>query len=450
MAENDSDYRRRKGASSEALSRRNFLERSLAAAGGLSLGHLALRATEARAASSVTQWGWPQPYEQVSAKSIDWLKSKGWWPLKVAWNPMWSDGNVVLFAIQHYGLLQKRGIEAEFPAFLAAGLMNEAYVPGTIQVAQAGSLGLLRIIDLRLPTAAVATYPAQRQAFLVPPDSPLKDGLADLKEQKVLKRPAICAITIGSTNHLGLLIAAKVLGLQEGRDFVIKNTGPADIITMPKGMDVTAIWEPNVLMMTEFLKNARILELVDTYEVFNGYSYVRGEIEQHAPDVLQAYVDAFLEARLLARLKPDEVLDAFASHPSQRGRDPQLIRRDTEIHVLNPKPTLNYPFENSKGFWVNLETYQAGVMADANILRRRYTEADFHSILRPKYLASSYTRLGWKVPEAPAFIPRDWKGEAGKPPYPPYGLMHMGKQPFPEPGDLAKEWSFNGKVYRPA
>jgi sulfonate transport system substrate-binding protein len=430
-------------------SRRRFLGQSLAVAGAAGLGPQLLMPGAAHAAGGFTEWGWPKPYEKVSAKSIEWLKSKGWWPLQVAWNPLWSDGNLVLFTMQKYKLLEERGLEVQYPAFLAAGLMNEVFIPGRIQIAQAGSLGLLRVIDLKVPMAAVCAYPAQRQAFLVPPDSPLKNGLADLKGQKVLKRPAVCGITIGSTNHLGLLIAAKVLGLEEGKDYVIKNTGPADILTMPQGIDVTAIWEPNVLLMTEFRKNARILELVDTYEIFNGYSYARGELEQHAPDVLQAYTDAFVEARLMARLKSDEVLAAFAADPSQRGRDPELIRRDAETHVLNPKPTLNFVFENSKGFWIPLEAYQAGVMADAGVLKRRYTEDDFRSVLRPKYLAATYTKLGWAVPKAPTFIPANWASEAGKPPYAPYGLGVMGRQPFPEPGDLVRPWQFGGKTFNP-
>lgn len=32
-----------------------------------------------------TEWGWPLPYEKVSQKSIDWLKEKGWWPLKLSY-----------------------------------------------------------------------------------------------------------------------------------------------------------------------------------------------------------------------------------------------------------------------------------------------------------------------------------------------------------------------------
>lgn len=414
-------------------SRRDFLCQSLAVAGAVGLGSQLVLSGRAEAAAA--EGAWPTQYEKISPQSIEWLKSKGWWPLQVAWNPMWSDGNVVLFVMQHYKLLEKRGIEVEYPALLTAGLMNEVFIPGKIQIAQAGTLGMLRVIDLKIPAAAVCTYPAQRQAFLVPPDSPLKSSLKELKDGKVLGRPAVCGVTIGSTNHLGLLIAAKILGLTEGKDYVIKNTGPAEIITMPKGIDLTAIWEPNVLAMTEIHKNARILELVDTYEVFNGYSYARGELEQGAADVLQAYTDAFVEARLIARNNPDEVLAAFSAHPSQRGRDPDLIRKDAEIHVFNPKPTVNYPFENARGFWIPLELYQAGVMADARILQRRYTEADFKAVLRNGYLARTYGKLGWSVPKMPAFLPADWSGEAGKPPYPPYGLMMMGKQNFPEPGD---------------
>ena len=448
MTSNSNDTRDERERNDAFFSRREFLGQGAAIAGVAGLAPSLLAASSAWAAS-FTEWGWPQPYEQISAKSVEWLKSKGWWPFQVAWNPLWSDGNVVLFTMRQYKLLEKRGLDVNYQPFLIAGHMNEVYVPGKIQVAQAGSLGLLRIIDLKVPTAAVTAYPAQRQAFLVPPDSPLKNGLADLKDQKVLKRPAVCGITIGSTPHIGFLIAVKILGLTEGKDYVIKNMGPGDIITMPKGIDVTGIWEPNVILMTEFHKNARILELIDNYEVFNGYSYIRGEIEQNAPDVIQAYTDAFVEARLLARLKSQEVIDALAADPSQRGRDPKLIARDAQIHVLDPKPTLNYPFENAGGFWIPLEAYQASVLADAKVLTRRYTEDDFKTVLRPKYLAATYTKLGWKVPGKPVFVPADWKGQAGKPPYPPYGLMAMGKQAFPGPGDLVKEWSFGGKTYRP-
>jgi len=71
------------------------------------------------------------------------------------------------------------------------------------------------------------------------------------------------------------------------------------------------------------------------------------------------------------------------------------------------------------------------------------------SALRPKYMADTFNRLGWAVPKRAPFIPVNWTGKAGQPPYPPYGLAEMGKQNFPEAGDLQREWTFGGKTYKP-
>ncbi len=431
-----------------SASRREFVARTLVVTGAAGLMPSAFTSQSAYGADAATDWGWPQPTRKISEKSVEFLKAKGWWPLQIAWNPLWSEGNVLLYVMQQQKMMEKRGVEVQYTPFLAASLMNEVYMPGRVQVAQAGSLGLLQVIDRKVPTLAVACYPAQRQAFLAPLDSPLKNGLADLKGGKALGRPGVVGITIGSTTHLALLIAAKVLGLEENKDYIMKNMAPADIITMPKGIDVVGMWEPNVILMTEFLKNAKIVDLINNYEFFNGYSYMRGELEEGAPDVVQAYVDAFVEAQLYTRLKSAEVMAGFAADPSQRGRDPKLIERDATIHLLNPKPTRNYVFEDTGGLWIPLELFQSAIMSDAGVLRRRYTEADFKAVLRPKYMADTFNRLGWAIPKRPPFLPANWPGKIGQPPYPPYGVMEMGKQPFPEAGDLTRDWKFGGVNYK--
>lgn len=441
-----------KQASKWSLSRRQVLAAGGAWAGGMTIAPMLGAWTtqaQARTAADFTSWGWPKPYTQVSQKSIDWLKAQGWWPLQVGWNPLWSDGNVTLFAMKHYNLLKQRGIEAEFKAFQLAPLFNEVFIPGKIQVAQGSSLGVLRLIDLKIPTIAVATYSAQRLGLVAAPNSPFKIGLSELKGQSLLKRPAVVALPIGSILHQAFLSGVKLHGLKEGQDYTLKNAQLEDILTMPQGVDLFGIWEPNVIMMEEFLKNARVVEVLDKYLVSNGYSYLRGELEQNAPDVVQAYADAFVEARLIAKQKTDEMLAAFAQDPSQRGRDPKLIARDAQVHVIDPKPTLNIPFRNARGFWAPLEAVQASILTDAGILKRRFTEADFETILRPQYLIKSFQTLGWKVPEQPAFLPAGWQGRAGQPPYPPYGLLYMGKQAFPEKSDLTQDWYFDGKKYSP-
>ena len=62
------------------------------------------------AAQSFNDWGWPQPYEKVSEKSIAWLKQKGWWPLAVGWQGPFSGQNTVNVVMDKAGLLEKRGL----------------------------------------------------------------------------------------------------------------------------------------------------------------------------------------------------------------------------------------------------------------------------------------------------------------------------------------------------
>jgi len=431
------------------ISRRQFLLSSLAGTAGLGLS-ASVRAVEAFPPREFTAWGWPKNgYAQISEKSKDWLKYKGWWPLQVAWNPGWSDNNTILFTMRERKLLEARGLEVAYQPLLAAGVMNEAFIPARIQVAQAGSLGLLRLIDLGVPTAAVACNPAQRDAYLAHPDSPLKHGFEELKDQRVLGRPAVIGVTFGSLPHMGVLIAAKVHGLKAGRDFTLLNMMPGDILTLPKGVDIVGIWEPQVSRMLDELKNARVWSLEAPYVFFNGYSYLRGEIAEEAPDVAQAYVDAFIEARLMVRAAPGPAIDAFAADVTQRGRSQAAVTHDIMTYTVNPKPTLSYPFLDTDGVWAHVEAYQSGVMAEAGVLKRRYSPEDFKAVLRPEFMSGTFSKLGWAVPKRPVFLPEGWTGQVGHPPYPPYGIWNAGKQPFPQAGDLVRPWVFQGRRYLP-
>lgn len=87
---------------------RRTLLGAMAAAG---LGGSAFLPSQASAQNAPTAWGWPQPYNRVSDKSIAWLKEKGWWPLGVGWQAPWSGQNTVMAVMDRQGLLNKRGIE---------------------------------------------------------------------------------------------------------------------------------------------------------------------------------------------------------------------------------------------------------------------------------------------------------------------------------------------------
>lgn len=48
-----------------------------------------------------------------------------------------------------------------------------------------------------------------------------------------------------------------------------------------------------------------------------------------------------------------------------------------------------------------------------------------------------------------AFLPDDWAGKAGQPPYPPYGIDYLGEQDFRQPNDLVREQTFAGQTFAP-
>ena len=86
-------------------------------AGCVGLAGLTAVPGSAHAQTRFTEWGWPQPYEKVSDKSVEWLKRRGWWPIQVAFQAPWSGQNNINIVMDRQGLLAKRGVEAKWQAF---------------------------------------------------------------------------------------------------------------------------------------------------------------------------------------------------------------------------------------------------------------------------------------------------------------------------------------------
>lgn len=433
------------------LGRREFLASSATALGGLVLGKTAAPSVAAAAVNvpKFTDWGWPLPYEQISAKSKQWLQSKGWWPINAAWIVVWSGEEIVGHVLQTQKLLEKRGIEMNWRTFVAAGFSNEAFIPGRIQLASTGALGVLALLSNKVPTRALAVHsPGLTHAATVPLGSPLK-SLADLKGAKVLKRPAIVGTTTGSTNHFGFIAAAQYLDLKENEDYTLRSMPPGDLATAPKGVDVYTIWEPHVSYSTEILKVSRLLEPLDPYYIYSGYYYMQQEIEDKAPDVAQFMTDAFIEAVLWAKANPDETIKSLLSNPAYGRLNPGLIRKMTELYTFWPKPTVYFPFDDPNGIWPKEEARISDWAYQTGASRNRVTNLDWQKVRRTSYMAATFEKLGWVVPEKPPFLPANFGG-VGNLPYKPYGaaLLH-GPAPFPEAGELKKPWTFKGKTFHP-
>ncbi|HSD00406.1 MAG TPA: glycine betaine ABC transporter substrate-binding protein [Casimicrobiaceae bacterium] len=429
--------------------RRRFLGSAAAAAGGLVLGDLTLssKPAHAQATGAFTDWGWPTPYEQISPKSKQWLESKGWWPLNAAWVVVWSGEEMIGTVLRDQKLLEKRGIETKWQTFVAAGFSNEAFIPGRIQLANTGALGVLALLSNKVPTRALAVHsPGITHAATVPTDSPLK-SLSDLKDQKVLKRTAIVGTTTGSTNHFGFIAAAAYLGLKEGQDFTLRSLPPGDLATGPKGVDVYTIWEPHVSFSTEVLKATRLLETLNPYYIYSGYYYTRLEIEENAPDVAQLMTDAFIEAVLWAKANPDAAIAALMEQPAYGRLSKELIQRMSERYLFWPKPTVYYPFDDPNGLWPKEEGRISEWAFTTGASKNRVTDADWLNVRKTSYMANTFKKLGWAVPTRPPFLPKDFAG-VGKLPYKPYSAEILtGPAPFPEPGELTKPWTFKGKTY---
>ncbi|HJU24763.1 MAG TPA: glycine betaine ABC transporter substrate-binding protein [Casimicrobiaceae bacterium] len=434
--------------------RRRFLGGVAKAAGGLLVADIVgVQSAVAQAPAVVTRkftdWGWPLPYEQVSAKSKQWLQSKGWWPLGAAWIVVWSGEEMVGHVMQTQKLLEKRGIDTDWKTFVAAGFSNEAFIPGRIQMANTGALGVLALLSNKVPMRAMAVHsPALTHAATVPLDSPLK-SLSDLKGARVLKRPAVVGTTTGSTNHFGFIAAAQYLGLKQNEDYTLRSSPPGDLATAPKGLDVYTIWEPHVSYSTDVLKVSRLLEPLDPYYIYSGYCYGRKEIEDNAPDVMQLINDAFMESVLWSQANPDEAIDSLMKRPEYGRLGKALITKMTQNYLFWPKPTVYYPFDDPNGIWPKEESRISKWAYETGASKNDVTNIEWQKARNTHYMDATYEKLGWAVPKHPPFLPNDFGG-VGNLPYKPYGaaLLH-GPAPFPEPGELTKPWTFKGKTYHP-
>src|ERR1700737_4935526 len=415
--------------STAGLRRRQFLGNVVEAAGGLLLGDLAAAtAADAQPTSSsapavggqkFSDWGWPLPYEQISAKSKQWLQSKGWWPISAAWIVVWASEEMIGHVLQTQKLLEKRGIETDWKTFVAAGFSNEAFIPGRIQIANTGALGVLALLSNKVPMRALAVHsPGWTHAARVPPARPLR-SLADLKGAKVLKRPAVVGTTTGSTNHFGFIAAAHYLDLKPNEDYTLRSTPPGDLATGPKGIDVYTIWEPHVSYSTEVLKVTRLLETLDPYYIYSGYYYSRQEIEDNAPDVMQLITDAFMEAVLWAKASPDQAASDLSNQPAYGRLGRGLIDKMTERYLFWPKPTVYYPYDDPNGIWPKEESRISEWAFSTGASKNKVTGADWQAVRKTSYMAATFNKLGWKVPDRPPILPKDFGG-GGNFPYKPY------------------------------
>ncbi len=397
------------------------------------------------AAQSFTDWGWPQPYEKVSDKSVAWLKQKGWWPIGVGWQGPFSGQNTINVVMDKAGLLEKRGLEAKFQTFAAGPDVNEAVASARVQVGNGGNFPFTSLLDRGVPVRAIAVVaPNLKHSTVVPLNSPIKT-LADFKGSNP---PATIGIVTGSSAEFYFTQAAEVVGLQIGKDVILKNMPPGEQLLMAKGIGAVVPWEPSVTIITDDRKTGKEADTIFPYNFYEGMFYVRQELIDNVPDVVQAISDAFMEATLWIRLNPDKAADFLAAEPMLKVYGKPLLLQQTELYNNLYKPTYSFPFAK---LWGEENARIAKWLKDRNRLTKTLTAKDYEDSFDVQFMTKTYEKLGWKVPTQAPFLPANWSGKIGQLPYPAYANVNTLKSPqaWPEAGDLTKPWAFNGKTYNP-
>jgi ABC-type nitrate/sulfonate/bicarbonate transport system substrate-binding protein len=397
------------------------------------------------AAQSFTDWGWPQPYEKVSDKSIAWLKQKGWWPIAVGWQGPFSGQNTINVVMDKAGLLEKRGLKSKFQVFAAGPDVNEAVASARIQVGNGGNFPFTSLLDRGVPVRAIAVVaPNLKHSTVVPLDSPVKK-LADFKGSNP---PATIGIVTGSSAEFYFTQAAEVVGLQIGKDVILKNMPPGEQLLMVKGIGAVVPWEPSVTIITDDRKTGREVDTIFPYNFYEGMFYVRQELIDNVPDVVQAISDAFMEATLWIRLYPDKAADFLGAEPMLKAYGKPLLLQQTQLYNNLYKPTYSYPFAK---LWGEENARIAKWLKDRNRLTKVLAAKDYEASFDTKFMEKTYQKLGWKIPTQAPFIPANWTGKIGELPYPSYANVTTLKdpQPWPEAADLTRPWTFNGKTYQP-
>jgi len=400
------------------------------------------------AAQQFTAWGWPQPYEQISQKSIDWLKQQGWWPLQYGYQAPWLGQATIPLVIKDSGLDKKRGLDIQLQSFLAGPPLNEAIVAGKIQIGVGGNFPLTTLIVRKAPvhSPGIVWTPVLEHSILVPLDSPLKKP-ADLKGKVV-------GLVAGSSGEFAFNAYLRGNAI-DPKDVTLKSLPIPDQATMPKGIDAVVPWSPTPSLMAKYRKNAKIFDDTAPFQLYWGTLHMRDEIFQNAPDVVQAVVDMAVEAMLVARRDVKAAVEVTRKEPALAGYPPEHVHEETVATVSAFKPTWIYPFVE---VYAPAGAQVAKFLFESGRLKEPLTEQAYREWFQggTRWMDATFKKLGWRIPKEPPYFPTGVTTagfvravQAGQRLnlILPYKLDRP--QPFPEPDDLDRRWQFDGKWYEP-
>jgi sulfonate transport system substrate-binding protein len=202
-----------------------------------------------------------------------------------------------------------------------------------------------------------------------------------------------------------------------------------------------------VSIVTDERNTGREIDSIFPYNFYQGVFYVRQDLIDNVPDVVQAICDAFMEATLWIRLYPEKAAAFLVEEPTLKAYGLPLLLQQTKLYNNLYKPTASYPFS---AFYGRENARIAAWLKARNRITRALTPEDYEAAFDASFMKKTYEKLGWKVPRKPPFLTVGWIGKPGVLPYPPYknALTMQEPQEWPEPSDLVRAWVFDGKTYK--
>jgi sulfonate transport system substrate-binding protein len=268
-----------------------------------------------------------------------------------------------------------------------------------------------------------------------------------MKDFKGSNPPATIGLVTGSGAEFYIQASAKTNGIEIGKDIILKNMPISEQMAMPKGIDAVIPWDPAATIMTQERKNGRYIDDIYPYNIYEGTFYVRQEVIDNAPDVVQAFTDAIAEATLWIRKNPDAAADALQEDPNLKNYSKEILKQQILAYNNLYKPTYIYPIPL---FWGQANEPIYNWLYENKRIQNKLTAVDFAKAVDTRFMDNTFAKLGWAIPKRPPFLPASWNAPLDKTPYPPYmtPISTTQAQAFPEKGDLVRDWEFDGKKYK--
>ena len=209
-------------------------------------------------------------------------------------------------------------------------------------------------------------------------------------------------------------------GINIGKDVVLKNMPPPEQLLMPKGIDAVVPWDYTCSLMLNERKNGRSIDVSYAYNIYQGSIYVRQELVDNVPDVVQALTDAIVEATLWLRLNVEPAVNAMMEDANLKNAPRTLLTQ--QIDRIQQLVQTDLSVSDCRFLGQGERTHRQWLF-DNKRLKTAFTQKDFSSVFAPQFMKATFDRLGWKIPTMPPTVPAGWAGKLGELPYPAYDTI---------------------------